>query len=139
MNASQHLLHEDIDPAQQMACGNPFLEIERVEKLSLISSLTSHHGVHPPNHLGKENHDSAYNSTEFFNSIDPKRKSHLMANNPIGGETYLISPKSRHLDFATLSRNVRHLYRSIGPPASFQAAMPPWMWQAEVMPASCAA
>jgi hypothetical protein len=28
------------------------------------------------------------------------------------------------------------LYLSIGPPASFQAAMPPWMWQADVMPAS---
>jgi hypothetical protein len=73
MNVSQGLRHEDINPAQQMACGNPLIKIERVEKLSLISSLTSHHGVHPPNHFGKENHDSAYNSTEFFNSIDPER------------------------------------------------------------------
>jgi len=66
MNVSQRLLHEDINPAQQMACGNPLFEIERVEKLSLISSL-----IHSPNHLGKENHDSAYNSIGFFNSIDP--------------------------------------------------------------------
>src|SRR5262245_41123 len=29
--------------------------------------------------------------------------------------------------------------RTSRPPAFFQASMPPWMWQAELSPASCAA
>ena len=34
----------------------------------------SHHDIHFPNHLEKENDDSAYDLTEFFNSIGQFRK-----------------------------------------------------------------
>jgi hypothetical protein len=36
-------------------------------------------------------------------------------------------------------RGDRGITQASLPPAAFQAPMPPWMWQARLMPASCAA
>jgi hypothetical protein len=43
MDIRQRFGHKYVDAAQQMRLGNALIEIEGVEELSLISSLTSHH------------------------------------------------------------------------------------------------
>ena len=53
-------------------------------------------------------------------------------------------PQSRFIHQRIIRNRIPDQYviqvlRSIGPPASFHAAMPPWIWQADVIPASCAA
>jgi hypothetical protein len=45
---SQYSRYNRIDPAQQMACRNAPFEIEKVEQLALIATLSAHHGKPPP-------------------------------------------------------------------------------------------
>jgi hypothetical protein len=49
--------------------------MKRIEELRLISPLPPHHRFVPRKSRERRNHAHATNSTEFFNSIDPKRPS----------------------------------------------------------------
>ena len=43
MNPSKRFRHKHIDPAQQMRLWNTLIEVERIEELSLIGGLATHH------------------------------------------------------------------------------------------------
>ena len=71
MNIRQRLLHEDVDPAQEMRFGNPLIELERIKELTLISVLASHHQRNPSQITQKRESHRVRSGNEFFNSIDP--------------------------------------------------------------------
>src|SRR4029077_12126664 len=59
-----------------MAFRDALLEVEEIEQLALIDRLPPHHDPPPPLKAStKRNHDSPIITSDFFNSIDPKRAS----------------------------------------------------------------
>src|SRR5262249_8949767 len=72
--ASEYPCHDRIDPTQKMVPRNATFEVEEIEQLSLIDSLTTHHDPPPsPTTSRRRNHDSPTITSAFFNAIDPKR------------------------------------------------------------------
>ncbi len=63
---------EHVDPAQQMIGWNTIFEMKLVEEPGLIRRLPPHHRQ-PPSLPGRRNHCSLAPSTDFFNTIGPKR------------------------------------------------------------------
>src|SRR5262249_47368786 len=73
---SHYPRYQRIDAAKKMVPRNTTFEVEEREQLALIDILSAHHDPPPlPRTSGRRNHDSSTTTSDFFNSIDPKRAS----------------------------------------------------------------
>ena len=80
---SQYPTYNRIDAAKQMALRDALLKVEQIEQLALIDRLPTHHDPPPPLKAStKRNHDSRFKAGDFFNTIDPTRKSALVQPRP---------------------------------------------------------
>jgi hypothetical protein len=72
MDAGQRLGDEDADPAEEMAGGNALFKMKGIEELRLVVALTPHHRCVSSQILRRTESHPSRDTSEFFNSIDPK-------------------------------------------------------------------
>src|SRR5437660_12697010 len=73
VQVAEHRCHENIDPAQQVPLRDHVIEPKFVEKVRLLSILSSHHRRIIPPSFNQQESSFSPSRKPFFDSIKPRR------------------------------------------------------------------